>query len=156
MSERKADSCIFDGRYGAYQLLLRAKSRAQSKKQTIKLSQPAYINKILSKFYFDKAHLTTTSIKKFVLLQPHTDSQAITAKKKRYQGMTGSIMLSIVETKPDITFAILVIARFVKNLSHQYSKAVKIVLQYLEDSKEQRITFDGQDKLFLEGYSDSD
>lgn len=33
-------------------------------KQTIKLSQPTYINKILSRFYLDKASTTTTSMKK--------------------------------------------------------------------------------------------
>lgn len=84
MSERQADSCIFDDRYEPISFYLGLKVERNQKKQMIKLSQPAYINKILSKFYFDKAHPTTIPMKKSVLLQPHTDSQATAAKKKRY------------------------------------------------------------------------
>lgn len=65
-------------------------------------------------------------------------------------------MFLIVERKPDIAFAISVIARFVKNLRHQYIKVVKIVLRYFEGSRERGITFSGHEKLILEGYLDSD
>lgn len=57
--------------------------------------------------------------------------------------MTGSIMFSIVETRPDITFATSVVVWFTKNPSHQYTKVVKIILQYLKSSKEQGITLGG-------------
>lgn len=70
--------------------------------------------------------------------------------------MTGSIIISIVETRPDIAFGTLVVARFAKNLGHQHTKVVKTVLRYLNGSRERRITFSDQHKLLLEGYSDSD
>lgn len=37
--------------------------------QTIKLSQPVYINKVLNKFYLNKVHTVNTSMKKTILLQ---------------------------------------------------------------------------------------
>lgn len=52
-------------------------------------------------------------------------------------------MFSIVETRPDITFATSVVAWFTKNPGHQYIKVVKIVLQYLKSSKLREITFGG-------------
>ncbi len=73
--------------------------------QTIKLSQPEYIDKVLNKFYFDKANTINTPVKETILLQPWTEGEATAAEKERYQGMIGSIMFSMVETKPDISFA---------------------------------------------------
>lgn len=45
-------------------------------------------------------------------------------------------MFFIIETKPDIAFSNLVVSRLVKNLSHQYTKVVKTILQYLKMSRE--------------------
>lgn len=86
------------------------------------------MDKILSKFYLDKAHSTITLMKELVFLQFWTERQATTTKKKRYQDMTGSIMFSIIETRPDIAFAISVVSRFAKNSSQQHTKAVKTIL----------------------------
>lgn len=44
------------------------KIECNREKQTIKLFQPAYIDKILSKFYLDKSYPTTTLMKESVLL----------------------------------------------------------------------------------------
>lgn len=83
-------------------------------KQTIKLSQLAYIDKMLNKFYLNKAHAVTTLIKKSAFLLHYIDREATTAEKKRYQGMTNSIMFRMIETRPDIAFATLVTAQFAK------------------------------------------
>lgn len=47
---------------------LKLKIEQNQEKQTIKLSQPAYINKVLSKFYLDKAFMATTLMKKSIIL----------------------------------------------------------------------------------------
>ncbi len=82
MSESRADSYIFNSRYKTYQFLFRAKVERNQEKQTIKLFQPTYIDKISSKSNLNKAHSTTTLMKKFALLQLHIESQATVAKKK--------------------------------------------------------------------------
>lgn len=140
---------------GPISFYLGLKVERNRQEQTIKLSQPTYINKVLSRFHLGKAHAVTTPMKESALLQSRTDSQAIAAEKERYQGMTGSIMFSMVETRPDIAFATSVAARFAKNPGHQHTEAVKIILRYLKGSRERGITFGGQDKLLVEGYSDS-
>ena len=64
-------------------------------------------------------------------------------------------MFSIVEIRPDIAFATLVASRFAKNPENQYIEVVKIILQYFKDSREQGITYGGQEELLVEGYSNS-
>lgn len=67
-------------------------------KRTIKLSQPAYIDKVLSRFHLDKAHAVTTPMKESGTLQARTEGQASTAEQERYQGMIGSIMFLLMQT----------------------------------------------------------
>lgn len=95
-------------------------------------------------------------MKETTLFQPRIENEATTAKKKKYQQMTWSIMFSMVETRPNISFNTSVANRFAKNFSHQYSKVVKTIRQYIKSSREQEITFGDQEKLLVEGYLDSD
>ena len=115
------------------------KVRRDHKKKMIKLSQPASIDKILAKFYLSQAILSNTPIKES-LLEPNKN-KVTAAKQEHNQQMTGSIMISMVETRPDIAFANSVISRFAKNPSDQYSKAVKTIFQYLKATKETRIIY---------------
>lgn len=49
-------------------------------KKTIKLSQYAYIKKILAKFHLDKAYLVNKSIKDQTLFEQETDKKAFLSK----------------------------------------------------------------------------
>ena len=143
---------------GPISFYLGLKVERNREKRTIKLFQPAYIDKVLNRFHLDKANTVNTPMKETTLLQPRAegDGEATAAEKERYQGMTGSIMFSMVETRPDISFATSVASRFAKNLGHQHTEAVKTILRYLKSSRDRGITYGGQDKLLVEGYSDSD
>ena len=105
-------------------------------KKTIKLLQPAYINKVLEKFHLNGANTANRPIKESAPLTPRTEGEASPSKKERYQGMTGLLMFSMVETRPDITYATSVASCFAKNPSHQHTEAVKIILQYLKGSRD--------------------
>ena len=124
-------------------------------KRTIKLSQPVYIQKVFTKYHLDKANPTNTPMKE-IALGPNLSTEAIQAKKERYQGMTGSLMFSMVKTRPDIAFAIAVATRFAKNPSHAYTEAVKTILRYMKGSINRGITYGDEEKLLIESYSDSD
>ena len=104
-------------------------------KKTIKLSQPAYIDKVLAKFHLDKAHLVNTLIKENALLYQKTNGEASASEKKRYQRMTKSLMFFMIETRLDIAFTTSVASRFAKNPSHLYIEAVKTILKYMKGSK---------------------
>lgn len=121
------------------------------------MSQPAYIDKILAKFYLDQAKTLNTPMKKILLLS-NEGKETTAAKRERYQRMTGSMIFSMVEIRPDITYAILVVSRFAKNLSHLYSKAVQTIFCYLKATRDNRITYRGEQggDLTIRGYSNSD
>ena len=50
----------------------------------IKLSQPAYINKVLNKFQLNKAHAVNTPMKETALLKQKTEREALLSEKKLY------------------------------------------------------------------------
>lgn len=85
-------------------------------KKTLKLFQPAYINKISGKYHLDLAKSYNTPMKKVILL-PNEGQEAIQAEQKQYQGIIGLLMFSMVEIRPDIGFATSVVSHFAKNLS---------------------------------------
>lgn len=95
-------------------------------------------------------------MKESVILEQRTNGEVSASEKERYQGMTGSLMFSMVETRPDIAFATSIASRFAKNQGHQHTEAVKTILRYLKGSRERGITYGGQSELLVEGYSDSD
>lgn len=96
--------------------------------------QPAYIDKILAKYHLDQAKPSNTPMKEGTLL-PSERTEASSAEQERYQGMTGSLMFSMVETRPDIAFAISVVSRFAKNPSRQHTEAVKTIMRYLKATR---------------------
>ncbi len=139
---------------GRISFYLGLKVKRNRKKQTIKLSQPAYIDKVLNRFHIDKANTVHNPMKETTLLQPRAEGngKATATEKEGYEVMTRSIMFSMVERRPDISFATLVAIRFAKNIGHQHSVAVKTIFLYLKSSRDRGITYGGQDKLLVEGY----
>lgn len=117
-------------------------SRDQEKK-TFKLSQPTYIDKILTKFHLDQVKTANTLMKETCLL-PNKGKEVIAAEKKCYQGMTSSIIFSMVKIRPNIAYATSMISHFAKNLSYLYSKAVKTIFYYLKATRDVEIMYGGE------------
>ncbi len=69
---------------GPVSLYLGLKVECDQVNQKIKLSQPVYINKVLSKFYLDKAHTVNTPMKEFAILEQRTEGKASASEKVRY------------------------------------------------------------------------
>lgn len=112
---------------GPINFYLGLKVNRNHQKRTIKLSQPIYIQKILTKYYPDKVNTTNTPMKK-VVLRPNLFTKTTQAEIKSYQEMTDLLMFLIVETRPDIAFFVTVGACFIKNPSHSHTEVVKTIL----------------------------
>lgn len=136
---------------GPISFYLGLKVKRDREKRTIKLSQLADIDNILEKFHLDKANLVNAAMKEEALLLQKTDGKASTAEMERYQGMTGPLMFSIVETRPDIAFAMSVASRFSKNPSHQHVKVVKTIFRLLKDTRDNGTTYEGEEELLIKG-----
>lgn len=156
MSQIEFTFAFFMIHMGPISFYLGPKVQHNKQNQTIKLLKPAYINKALNKFYLDKIYTVNILMKKIALFEQKIKKEILPSKKKCFQGITGSFMCSMVETRPNITFAIFVTSCFLKNPGLQHTKAVKTILQYLKGSNKREITYSGQNKLLVEGYSDFD
>ena len=90
-------------------------------------------------------------------LMPNMDDLCGDKKRTLYQAMVGSLMFAMVETRPDIAFAVSIVSRHSQNPGQKHFKAVQHILRYLNGTKDLGITYGG-DFLNLEivGYSDSD
>lgn len=85
------------------------------------------------------------SIKKTLLL-PIKDKKAIITKKDYYQGIISSIMFSMIETRPNIAYIILVVSHFAKNLSNLHGKAIKTIFYDLKATKNIRTIYRGEQR----------
>lgn len=121
---------------GPISFYLGLKTTRDQEKKTIKLSQPAYIEKVFEKFHLTRANMANSPMKELVFLTPQTGGEASPSKKERYQGITRLLMFSIVKTRPDIAYATSVASCFAKNPSHQHIKTAKTIFQYLKDSRD--------------------
>ena len=124
--------------------------------KTIKLSQPAYIEKILHTFGLLQAKTSTTPMKESSLLGPNP-KEATPKDIKKFQAIVGSIMFAMLETRPDIAFATSAVSRYAQNPSSQHIEAAKTILRYLSGTRQKGITYGGHGgNLNIVGYSDAD
>lgn len=61
---------------GLIEFYLGLKMQRDRENRMIKLSQPAYINKVLNKFYLDKAYAVNISMKETALLKQSKEGEA--------------------------------------------------------------------------------
>ena len=87
-------------------------------RKTISLCQDAYVAKILERFQIEDCHPVDTPMtaraNEFMI--PY-DKQASKDDIKLYGSMIGSEMYLAVQTRPDITYAVSVLSRFLSNPS---------------------------------------
>lgn len=66
------------------------------------------------------------------------------------------IIFLIIKTRLGITFAISLVSRFIKNVSHQYIEAIKTIFKYFKSSIHQKIIYKKSKELKIKDYSDLD
>ncbi|KAL2534627.1 cysteine-rich RLK (RECEPTOR-like protein kinase) 8 [Abeliophyllum distichum] len=74
-----------------------------------------------------------------------------------YANAIGSIMYSMITTRPDLAYAISFLSRFMSNPGKHHWIALKWLLRYLAGTVKRGLVFEKRsDKLELKGYVDSD
>ena len=123
-------------------------------KQTLHLSQELYITNILARFGLEDCNSIHVPLKGKTILRLRTSNQP-QADRAIYLAMVGSLMYAMLGTRPDIVFAVGLLARYSNDPSDLHLDAAKSVLRYLQGSKKVGIMYSGQGPS-LEGYSDAD
>ena len=84
-----------------------------------------------------------------------SDSQREYVENFPYQNIVGALLYLSINTRPDISYAVGVLARFSKNPNYRACKALLRVLIYLRATAERGIRYTGDD-LRVYAYSDAD
>ena len=117
----------------------------------ITLLQSHYVEKVLSRFGYDDCKPSPTPYDPSVLLQKNQQSAR---DQLRYSQIIGSLMYLACATRPDISFAVSKLSRFVSNPGDDHWHALERVMRYLKGTASYGIHYSGYPRV-LEGYSDS-
>jgi hypothetical protein len=144
---------------GPIHWLLGIKVERNENNRTLSLSQGAFIEKMVERFRLGNAHPISTPLDPGISL---TDTQSPTHSSEieemrniPYKQLIGSLLYIARMTRPDITFAVSLLSRFMANPGRIHWEAAKRVLKYLKGTKEMKLTF-GTQTNGLTGYTDAD
>ncbi|XP_073152743.1 secreted RxLR effector protein 161-like [Henckelia pumila] len=132
------------------------------KSRTLSISQEGYINKVVNVFDMKDAKGVNTPIGAHFKLRSlkgeKSESDANHMKSVPYSNAVGSIMYSMVSTRPDIAYGLGLISRFMSNPSEEHWRAVKWLLRYLKETTRLNLIYSGikQSTCGVIGYCDSD
>lgn len=73
-----------------------------------------------------------------------------------YQSMVGTLLYLAIATRPDISQAVSVVAKFSSNPNEAHLTAVKRIMRYLKESIDFRLRYERSEDGQLTGYSDAD
>lgn len=126
------------------------------------LSQRNYLEKVLSRYGMNQAKSVVTPISSMFKLSltkgPKNKKEEVKMKDIPYANVVGSLMYSMVCTRPDITHALSLVSRFMSKPGPQHWQCVKWLMRYIKGSVNRRIEYKNQqnqkDKHI--GYTDSD
>jgi hypothetical protein len=117
----------------------------------ITLSQSHYVEKILSRFGFIDGKSSLTPYDPSVILRKNKNEPT---DQLRYSQIVGSLMYLASATRPDISFAVSKLSRFMSNPGIDHWHTLKRVMRYLCGTMSYGIHYSGHPAV-LEGYSDA-
>jgi len=132
-------------------------------KRTIKMSQTAYIDKLLVKYKMDDANAVSTP-----MVPDAVDLMSVESKELKeltrgtpnewltwYRSLVGALLYLATWTRPDISYAVGILTRSMNYSNEIHRTAAKRVLRYLKGTRNYGIEYRDEDWP-LTGFSDSD
>ncbi|KAL0549821.1 hypothetical protein IC582_014310 [Cucumis melo] len=102
------------------------------------IHQSTYTEKILKRFYMDKAHplnipmvVRSLDVKKKDIFRPREDNEELLGPEVPYLSAIGALMYLANNTRPDITSSVNLLARYSSSPTKRHWNGVKHVLRYL-------------------------
>jgi hypothetical protein len=132
-------------------VILNIKLLREEENGGVTLVQSHYVEKVLSRFGYCDCAPALTSYDPSVILRKN---RKISRDQLRYSQIVGSLMYLASATRPDISFAVSKLSRFVSNPGDTHWNALERVLRYLKGTMSYDIHFTGYLRV-LEGYCDA-
>lgn len=127
----------------------------------ILVHQSTYTEKVLSKFYMDKAHPLSSPMVVRSLdpnkdpFRPREKDEEILGPEVPYLSAIGALMYLASHTRPDISFSVNLLARFSSCPTKRHWNGIKHILRYLQGTKDMGLFFSNQIKGDLVGFADA-
>jgi len=137
---------------GMANVLFGPETRGDKTLNSLKLSSGKYAAQVLDQFEMSGSEFIGTPLE--VGLQLATADESDDALP--YREAVGSLMFLMVGTRPDLTFAIGKLSRFVSCYGKEHWAAIKRVLQYVKSSMDKELVFDKISSCVLQSFSDAD
>lgn len=118
---------------------------------SICISQRDYIEQIISRFNMSTAHPSNTPLDVNVQMTKCIDHEQTSFP---YRETIGSLLFLSTASRPDISFGVNLLSRYINNPSSEHVAQVKRIIRYLINTKHLCIKYQGSESLV--GYSDSD
>ena len=123
------------------------------------LSQKGYIDKVLRRFNMHNAKPVSTPLaahfKLSSALCPKSDADIEYMSRVPYSSAVGSLMYAMVCSRPDLSYALSVVSRYMANPGKEHWKAVQWIFRYLRGTSNAYLQF-GKTRDGLVGFVDSD
>ncbi|WCJ38518.1 Retrovirus-related Pol polyprotein from transposon RE1 [Euphorbia peplus] len=130
-------------------------------KDVIFIHQSSYIEKILKRFYMDQAHPLSTPMVVRSLdvdkdpFRPRTDDEELFGPEVPYLSAIGALMYLANNTRPDIAFAVNLLARFSSCPTRRHWNGIKHLFRYLKGTLDIGLFYSNKSKSHLVGYADA-
>ncbi|KAG8503399.1 hypothetical protein CXB51_001318 [Gossypium anomalum] len=123
------------------------------------LSQKGYIEKVLCRFNMQSAKPVSTPLAAHFrlssALSPQSDDEIEYMSHVPYSSAVGSLMYAMVCSRPDLSYAVSAVSRYMANPGKEHWKAVQWILRYLRGTTDVCLQF-GRTKDGVIGYVDAD
>ncbi|GAB2294239.1 hypothetical protein Dimus_038287 [Dionaea muscipula] len=131
------------------------------KNYKLKLHQSSYVKKVCSKFNVINCKPVSMPLAGHFILNkeqsPKTDSEKLKMENIPYLNAIGSVMFSMISTRPDLSFSISLLSRYMSNPGIDHWVALKWLLRYLNSSISVGLLFGKwTNSLDLAAFVDSD
>ena len=124
--------------------------------RTLTISQKKYIESVFEAYGMADCSSTPTPMEAGIVLKKAGAEHQSTQKfKTNYQSMLGSNMYTMLQTRPDIAYAIAKLSQFSSNPTEQHYQALKRVLRYLKGAKDLGLTYRKGEQGELTGWTNS-
>jgi hypothetical protein len=128
--------------------------KIERNEDNIQLSQTAFIDAMLERFSMNDCKPYSTPLPETI----ETGTPQALMKYDniiRYQQIVGSLNYLATMTRPDITYAVNILARKMTQPTLLYYNYAKRILHYLKGTRELKLTFTNSSNNLIEGFSDA-
>lgn len=127
---------------------------------TIQLTQRPYWEHVLNRFGLENVTPRNTPLPTGIVLtndmSPKTDSEKREMSDKPYRSILGSVMWGQLATRPDLSFAVSLLARFQANPGIEHWSALLHVVRYIKNTLDLGLTYSRDYDLSPTAFVDTD